>query len=107
MQITKHWTRLKLRFDELRRRWAYKLHPETGENADNYQVVLADLRDVHDTIGKDIPEVKDATDWVLGKDWLRTTKNDSVRSLYPTYVKYRSLTHFRDVLVNEYKRKVK
>ncbi len=107
MKIKDYLIRLTLRFDDFRKRWAYKMHPETGMKADNYQTVLSDLREVHDIIGNEIPEVKQATNWVLGKDWLRTTKNESVKSLYPTYVKYRSLTHFRDVLVNEYKRKVK
>jgi len=92
-------------FDDVCRWLAARIHPETAKNAENYKLLLADVREVAWFIGPNIPEVKQVLNWLMGKNWARGS-NDGAYGLllYPSYMKYRSLTHFKEVLLNEYKR---
>jgi hypothetical protein len=99
-------------FKQLRRRFACWISPEVGEMVSLYKVMLDDVRDFRDFIGKDIPEVKMTCQWILGKNSsliLDRKENPAgiVSPSYKTFKDYPSLTHFRDILVNDYKRKVR
>jgi len=90
------------------------VHPETGENSRKYKLLLSDLKEVETVVGKNIPEVKDTAQWVLGRNYERTILDEGQNvdlklmvSAYPSYAKYKSLIHFKDVLENDYKRKLK
>lgn len=93
--------------------WLAKLFdPEMAEMSNRYLILLDDVRDMRDTIGKEIPEVKMATQWILGKnnsDNLSRKTNASSKQgpSFKLYKQYTSLVHFRDVMVNDYKRKLK
>jgi hypothetical protein len=97
---------------QLRTTLAKLLDPEMSEMSDRYLVLLEDVREMRDTVGKEIPEVKMATQWILGKnnsDTLSRKINPSSKHgpSFKLYNQYKSLVHFRDVLVNDYKRKLK
>lgn len=74
------------------------IYPEFYDNTKKYKVLLSDIKSMEE-IMKEIPEVKQSMNWLLGKN-----SNDAK---YLAYSKYRSMSHFRDVLVNDYKRKLK
>lgn len=99
-------------FRQLQITIASLVDPEMAEMADRYLILLNDVREVRDTVGKEVPEVKLATQWILGKnnsDTLSRKINPASKHgpSFKLYNQYKSLVHFRDVLVNDYKRKLK
>lgn len=87
--------------DELRHWIAFKICPALWEDAERYWLLMDDVREVEHFIGVDIPEVGQALNWIVGKDRAR---NGAPEAATVSYMKYRSLAHFKDVLLNEYKR---
>lgn len=80
------------------------IHPETYENAEKFKLLMVDLYEMEHVVGKNIPEVQQSCNWLRGK-----YKQPPIAwpHAFPSYSKYRSLTHFKDVLENDYKRKLK
>jgi len=97
--------------DNRRKALAAWVHPRTARKAVLYEKVLGDVRDLEVTFAKEVPEVSQAANWLMGRDWVRDQVVDVnykiVAQAYPTYAKYTSLVHFKDVLSNDYRRKLK
>jgi len=93
--------------DDFRKSLAYIIHPATKRRMEDYDNLVTDIEDIQDLLAADIPEVKNTCEWLLGKNWARQHNHPADAVQYPYYMKYKSLMHFRDVLVNEYYRKVK
>lgn len=83
--------------DDIRIKLACWIHPYAKDMVDHRASLLNDMHNVRDVIGKDIEEVNLALSWILEKNFAQGNP----------YKKYRSLVHFRDILVNDYKRKLK
>lgn len=79
-------------FDILRKKLALMLYPEY----EKYDDLLDEVQYFRNQIGPHIPELKQSLDWILGATGFEDTF---------TYKKFTSMVNFRDILINEYKRK--
>lgn len=83
------------------------IHPETYENAEKFKLLMVDLYEMEHVVGKNIPEVQQSCNWLRGKYKKHPNGHEAWPIVFPAYAKYKSLTHFKDVLENDYKRKLK
>lgn len=99
--------------NQFRHRLAAILDPQMAADAKKFYDLYEAVYDIKDMIS--IPEVESVCKWILGKLFVKNVppeadKNQidsTLRMMYIEYLKYPSLANFRDILVNEYRRKLK
>ena len=85
----------------IQRRIAAWLCPDMDQKAKSFEKLLATTSEVHYLFKNEIPEISQACDWIIGRSC------ESYAHLYKLHSQYPSLARFRDVLINEYQRKMK
>jgi hypothetical protein len=101
-------------FERLRRSIAVKISPELGDVAKKYDDMYNAVYDVKDWF-EEVPEIQAACRWILGNVYLKNVDpslpqeqvTKIVATSYNEYLKFPSLVKFREIITNEYKRKMK
>jgi hypothetical protein len=90
-------------------RW---LVPEVYAELDRLEYLAGCLMDCERLIGAEVPEVRQVSEWVIGRSFIVMTDNEwqdrhaNTMQHYGLARQFPSLSKFRDVIVNEYRRKI-